>query len=439
MTNTILFIRGSIHQGHQRFSVLSRGRQCSFMSLFALLYAQVHPVRQWGRYTINQILIEGDRMYLNALDNHEIPDSETISLQYLPNRLNCSSSFLQTSALSNDVSLGTTTTELPISTSNQYLKSHRKSPKSPDFDLPDVVENNEAKYESISNTTKSPNVVTNIDLPDVVEPNAATSKTNAKTMKSPDVVTNIELPDMLQTNDGENHNNNRWLINYKQFYQGRISCEDINENVVPYFTLRSALMNTFLNNNYAFIILDGYIMALIKSVDCMYVFDSHARNCFGMPDENGTAVVMKCADIDTLVEFIHSLSFQLQTDLFEILPVAFYKEQYDNQVLNPQNTCRNTFKRKISERNAIQLVKNRLKDKGYRKRRLSHETEFEREVRLDNKKSCQQKKILEENEFERQARLDNKKSCQQKKILEEMNLKDKLDWIRKSLINKRKF
>ena len=28
------------------------------------------------------------------------------------------------------------------------------------------------------------------------------------------------------------------------------------------------------------------------------MFDSHARNCFGMPDPNGTAVVMKYADIN---------------------------------------------------------------------------------------------------------------------------------------------
>ena len=38
-------------------------------------------------------------------------------------------------------------------------------------------------------------------------------------------------------------------------------------------------MNTFLNHNYAFTILDGYVMALIKHDDnVIYVFDSHARN-----------------------------------------------------------------------------------------------------------------------------------------------------------------
>ena len=41
-------------------------------------------------------------------------------------------------------------------------------------------------------------------------------------------------------------------------------------------------------------------MALIKSTDCIYVFDSHARNARGMPDSNGTAVVMKFVNICNL-------------------------------------------------------------------------------------------------------------------------------------------
>ena len=59
-------------------------------------------------------------------------------------------------------------------------------------------------------------------------------------------------------------------------------------------------MNAFMNDKYAFIILDGYIIALMKTVDCIYAFDSHACNCFGMPDSNGTAVVLKCPDISKL-------------------------------------------------------------------------------------------------------------------------------------------
>ena len=86
MLNAILSIAGSSHQGHERFSEISRGRQCSFMSFSALLCAQLFPVRHWDTATVDQILIEGDRMYLNGLESQSIPDTDTLSLIYLANK-----------------------------------------------------------------------------------------------------------------------------------------------------------------------------------------------------------------------------------------------------------------------------------------------------------------------------------------------------------------
>ena len=85
MSNLNLFLAGSIHQGNERFSDISRGRQCSFMSFSALLYAQTLPIEQWtAASTVDQILAEGDRLYLDALVIRSIPDTETLSLNYLP-------------------------------------------------------------------------------------------------------------------------------------------------------------------------------------------------------------------------------------------------------------------------------------------------------------------------------------------------------------------
>ena len=39
MLNSTIFARGSIHQGDNRFSDISRGRECAFMSFSALLCA----------------------------------------------------------------------------------------------------------------------------------------------------------------------------------------------------------------------------------------------------------------------------------------------------------------------------------------------------------------------------------------------------------------
>jgi hypothetical protein len=48
MSNLNVFVAGSIHQGSERFySDISRGRQCSFMSFSALLFAETLPIQQW--------------------------------------------------------------------------------------------------------------------------------------------------------------------------------------------------------------------------------------------------------------------------------------------------------------------------------------------------------------------------------------------------------
>ena len=86
MLNTILSIAGSSHQGHEHFSEVCRGRQCSFMSFSVLLCAQSFPVWHWDTATVDQISVEGDRMYLNALESQSIPDTDTLSLIYLPNQ-----------------------------------------------------------------------------------------------------------------------------------------------------------------------------------------------------------------------------------------------------------------------------------------------------------------------------------------------------------------
>ena len=64
-----LFLSSNIHQGDEIFSVQSRGKQCAFMSLSAVLTAQNTPLIDWSTTTLNNVLLQGDKMYLKALDN----------------------------------------------------------------------------------------------------------------------------------------------------------------------------------------------------------------------------------------------------------------------------------------------------------------------------------------------------------------------------------
>ncbi len=64
-----LFFSADIYQGDERFSVHSRGKQCAFMSLSALLTARNIPLNLWSRITFKYALLQGDKMFLNALDS----------------------------------------------------------------------------------------------------------------------------------------------------------------------------------------------------------------------------------------------------------------------------------------------------------------------------------------------------------------------------------
>ena len=49
-------------------------------------------------------------------------------------------------------------------------------------------------------------------------------------------------------------------------------------------------------------------MAIIKQLNYLYIFHSHDRNLNGMPDPNGTAVVIKFINVLELEQFLYSLS-----------------------------------------------------------------------------------------------------------------------------------
>ena len=68
--------------------------------------------------------------------------------------------------------------------------------------------------------------------------------------------------------------------------------------IESHYNVHTALLNAFfIDDSYAILILEGYMMALIKQTEFFYLIDSHARDLNGMPNPNGTAVVMKFANI----------------------------------------------------------------------------------------------------------------------------------------------
>ena len=85
MPKSSLLVAGSIrHQSHKRFNETSR----EDMFFLPLATCQALPNQQWTAsrfFQVDQILAKGDRLHLNSHESRSIPDTETLSLNYLPN------------------------------------------------------------------------------------------------------------------------------------------------------------------------------------------------------------------------------------------------------------------------------------------------------------------------------------------------------------------
>ena len=73
----------------------------------------------------------------------------------------------------------------------------------------------------------------------------------------------------------------------------------------PFCSLKQVLINAFSDSSNAMLVLDSYVMAVIKKTDFLYLFDSHARNSLGIPEEHGTAVVLKFSEVDEFQPSVH--------------------------------------------------------------------------------------------------------------------------------------
>ena len=372
-----IFIRGSINQGDDCFNDQSRGKQCAFNSLLGLLTAYKKPITQWSPMTLNTILLQGDKLYLKAMNNHLIhlpPGVIYLSVSDLPKLVivSCFENELNFDICCQteqniDLPVGVDSIELPvvvsdpeqsIVTSNTELPivvSHAEPPimvgntelpivvgdteppimvgntESPivvsDTEPPVVVGNTEPPImvgntePSILGNTEPPIVVGNTEPPIVVgdiEPPIVVGNT-----KPPIVASDTEPPTVVNKPSGIATNNEEVIcvIDYKQELQGLVI---INEEIPShYYKMHIAIANTFVKYEYAFMILESYIMALIKHIDCFYLIDPHGRNVVGMPDPNGTAVVMQFANMLGVEQYLYALSDALHSNSFEIVPVQF--------------------------------------------------------------------------------------------------------------------
>ena len=191
-----------------------------------------------------------------------------------------------------DLPTGAHSIELPV------VESGTELPVVASDELPIVVSN--TKPPIVVSYNEPPVVVSNTELPIVVPVNETSNVTTNVTTSNEEVIC---------------------VIDYKQEPQGLVI---VNEEIPShYYKVQIAIANTLPKYKYAFMILEGFMMALIKHMDCLYFIDPHGRNCLGMPDHNGNAVVMQFANMLELGQYLYRLSEALHSNLFEIAPVQF--------------------------------------------------------------------------------------------------------------------
>ena len=287
----LIYLSSHIHQGDESFDIQSRGKQCAFNCLLGLLTAHKKPLTQWSPTTLNSILFQGDKLYVKAINNSlvNLPSGiELLSVADLPKVISVScfrheiifDICCQWELGHNSLLAVAKNINLPTEGQNTHLPTEGQNTH-----LPTEGQNTHLPTEG--QNAHLPTGGQNTDLPFAASPSEATSTCQPNIEKS--------VSSEASINDVINIEEKICVIDYKQELQGLVL---ITNEEIPsyYYKIHIAFTNTFMKYEYAFLILKGYMMALIKQVECFYLFDPHARNCFGMPDPNGTAVVMQFAE-----------------------------------------------------------------------------------------------------------------------------------------------
>ena len=171
------------------------------------------------------------------------------------------------------------------------------------------------------------------------ELNVSTSPMAVNENDDSSVVTNecvlpveVDLEPVLAKNC--TRSNQTWYIKYGERLCEQTNVHDRHEFEAPRLLLQSATVNTFANNKYVMIVSERYAMSVVNSGNSeFYVFDLHARTVEGLPDDFGTAVVMKIFGVLELQHYLCKLLDQLNIECFEIVPVQFMRAcfDFDNQ------------------------------------------------------------------------------------------------------------
>ncbi len=140
-----------------------------------------------------------------------------------------------------------------------------------------------------------------------------------------------------------------------------------------------------------------------------------------MPNPNGTAVVMN--NVINLEQHLYILSVELNTNLFEIVPVQLI-------------ACEtNSGQRKVNDHKRPIRLKS---DRESKKRKRSEETDSDRQIRLQKANEFKRRKQLNETDSNRLIRLEKDRESKKRKKLNKSDSKRQLRLEKDRLCHKQK-
>ncbi|CAC5370124.1 unnamed protein product [Mytilus coruscus] len=114
-------------------------------------------------------------------------------------------------------------------------------------------------------------------------------------------------------------------------------------------SLDHALQEALIDSDGCFVCVRGFTSAIIRQNGKMYLFDSHARNCFGLQDSCGKNVVIQINDVNSLYQHFYNF---VQGDVdaeFEVTGINIEIRNEDSATNNLDKFIENINNREVLE------------------------------------------------------------------------------------------
>ena len=199
----------------------------------------------------------------------------------------------------------------------------------------------------------------------------------------------------------------------------------------PFYTVDEALIRSQAVSPYTFMVLGQFDCAYtsmimnLGPVTGYYVFDSHARDTQGLPDGDGTACLIRCANMTQVVAYIHHLATTIgvhHIEQFELVPCTIKRATADStfyenvstyiqrqRTFATQQDVEKFYPIKDEEADMANRTLKRDKMKWWRKKTAEHKNELRKRHEL-TRNEAEPKRIRRERESKQRANVSVKEA-----------------------------